>query len=246
MVLLSLLFSRLVSAGRSEAEIAFNLRRAAQLQAQADGLLYNVIFSLLGGPGGWTADDSLRRIRVTSGVAAVSVVNLAGRINPNSAPAALLDALLHRVGADATTADTVSEAMVDWRSPDAQGRFEAPDYAAAGLSYSPPGSPFQSIGEIGLVLGMTPALLASLAPHLSIYNGDNPDPRFADPVVMQAMRDAGMGTASSPSARPLRDVTINVVIHGTDGAEASRSADVLLRTSARTTGFEVLSWSTLR
>jgi hypothetical protein len=79
MVLLSLLFSRLVSAGRSEAEIAFNLRRAAQLQAQADGLLYNAVFGLLGGPGGWTADGSPRRIRVTGGVATVSIVNLAGR-----------------------------------------------------------------------------------------------------------------------------------------------------------------------
>ncbi len=246
MVLLSLLFSRLVSAGRSEAEIAFNLRRAAELQAQADGLLYNVIFGLLGGPGGWTADNSLRRIRLAGGVAAVSIVNLAGRINPNSASAALLDGLLHRVGADATTADTVSEAMVDWRSPDAQGRFEAPEYAAAGLSYSPPGSPFQSIGEIGLVLGMTPALLASLAPHLSLYNGDNPDPRFADPVVMQALRDAGIGPASARPVGPLRDVAINIVIQGADGAEASRSADVLLKTSARATGFEILTWNTLR
>ncbi len=246
MVLLSLLFSRLVSAGRSEAEIAFNLRRAAQLQAQADGLLYNVIFRLLGGPGGWAADGRPHPVRLGSGVAAVSVVNLAGRINPNSASAALLDALLHRVGADATTADNVSEAMVDWRSPDAQGRFEAPQYAAAGLSYSPPGSPFQSIGEIGLVLGMTPALLADLAPHLSLYNADNPDPRFADPVVIKAMKDVGMGTVSAGSASPLRDVAINVVIRGADGAEASRSADVLLKTSTSTTGYEILSWQTFR
>jgi general secretion pathway protein K len=246
MVLLSLLFSRLVSAGRSEAEIAFNLRRAAQLQAQADGLLYNVIFGLLGGPGGWAADGRPHQVRLAHGAAAVSVVNLAGRINPNSASAALLDALLHRVGADATTAATVSEAMVDWRSPDAQGRFEAPQYAAAGLSYSPPGSPFQSIGEIGLVLGMTPALLASLAPHLSLYNADNPDPRFADPVVIQALKDAGMGAVSSGGARPLRNVAINVVIRSGDGAEASRSADVLLRTSATTTGYEILSWQTAR
>jgi general secretion pathway protein K len=246
MVLLSLLFSRLVSAGRSEAEIAFNLRRAAQLQAQADGLLNNVIFGLLGGPGGWAADGRPHPVRLGSGVAAVSVVNLAGRINPNSAPAALLDALLHRAGADATTADTVSEAMVDWRSPDAQGRFEAPQYAAAGLSYAPPGSPFQSIGEIGLVLGMTPALLASLAPDLSLYNTDNPDPRFADTVVMRALKDAGMGAAPSGTARPLRDVAINVVIRGADGAEASRSADVLFKTSAAATGFEILTWQTLR
>jgi general secretion pathway protein K len=246
MVLLALLFSRLVSAGRSEAEIAFNLRHAAQLQAQADGVLYDVIFGLLGGPGGWTADGSLRRIRLIGGVASVSVANLAGRVDPNSASAALLDALLHRVGADAPTADAVSKAMVDWRSPDAAGRVEAPHYAAAGLSYAPPGSPFQSIGEIGLVLGMTPALLTRLAPHLSLYIEDDPDPRYADPVVMQALKDAGMGAVSSATPHPPHNVTIDVVIRGSDGAEASRSADVLLNASATAAGFEILTWRTGR
>jgi general secretion pathway protein K len=246
MVLLSLLFSRLVSAGRSEAEIAFNLRRAAELQAQADGVLYTVIFGLLGGPGPWRADGAVRRLRLPAAVASVSVVNLAGRINPNAAPPALLEALLHAVGADATTARNVSQAIADWRSPDVQGPFEAPQYRAAGLSYLPAGSPFQSLDEIGLVLGMTPELLADLAPHLSLYNADNPDPRFADAVVRQALKDAGMAVTVSSTPPPLRDVAIDVVMRGADGAEATRSADVVLKTSSTATGFAILTWRTVR
>jgi general secretion pathway protein K len=242
MVLLSLFFARLVSAGRSEAEIAFNLRAAAQRQAQADGILYSVIFSLLGPtPGPWRADGAVHRIRLPAAIASVSIENLDGRINPNSASPALLDALLSRLGADAMTARNVSQAIADWRSPDAQGVFEAPQYLGAGLSYTPAGSPFQSIGELGLVLGMTPDLLAKLAPHVSLYNGDNPNPLDADPVVRHALHDIGMAT-SSRGTHPLRSVAINVVIAGIDGTEASRRADVQLRTSSSSTGYQILTW----
>jgi general secretion pathway protein K len=246
MVLLSLLFSRLVSAGRSEAEIAFNLRAAAQRQAQADGILYSVIFGLLGPPAGhWPADGAVHRMRLPMAAATVSIENLDGRINPNTASPALLEALLARLGADALTARNVAEAIADWRSSDAQGSFEAPQYLGAGLAYTPAGSPFQSIAELGLVLGMTPDLLARITPHLSLYNGDNPNPDDADPVVRKALRDAGMVGASG-STHPLRAVAINVVIAGTDGAEASRRADVQLKTSSSATGFQILTWQTDR
>lgn len=245
MVLLSLLFARLVSAGRGEVEIAFNLRHAAELQAQADGLLENVVFGLLGGSNRqWSADGRVHRVRLKGATAAVSVVNLAGRINPNIASPLLLYALLHAVGADATTARDVAEAIVDWRSPDAQGRYEAPQYLAAGLSYRPAGSPFQSIAELGLVLGMTPNLLERLAPHLSLYNANTPDPRFADSIVRQALKDTGTEGAG-PGDQPLRDVAVNVVIHDADGTEASRVADVELNTSNMATGYKILTWQTL-
>jgi general secretion pathway protein K len=230
MVLLSLLFARLVSAGRSEADIAFNLRAAAQRQAQADGVLYGVIFSLLGPPGGqWRADGAVHRLRLPAAIARVSIENLDGRVNPNAASPALL------------VARAVSQAITDWRSPDAQGSFEAPQYLAAGLPYTPPGSAFQSIGELSLVLGVTPDLLAKLAPHLSLYNGDNPNPEDADPVVRHALRD--VGTVATPAARhAIRSVAIDVVVSGADGTEASRGADVELQTSSSPTGFKILTW----
>ena len=192
MVMLSLLFTRLVSAGRGESEIAFNLRAAAQRQAEADGALYSVIFSLLGPPAShWPADGAVHHIRLPAAIESVSIANLDGRINPNLASPALLDALLSRLGTDATTARHVSQAIADWRSPDAQGDFKAPQYLAAGLPYTPAGSPFQSIGELSLVLGMTPGLLARLAPYLSLYNEDNPNPADADPILRKALHDVG-------------------------------------------------------
>ena len=244
MVMLSLLFTRLVSAGRGESEIAFNLRAAAQRQAEADGALYSVIFSLLGPPAShWPADGAVHHIRLPAAIESVSIANLDGRINPNLASPALLDALLSRLGTDATTARHVSQAIADWRSPDAQGDFKAPQYLAAGLPYTPAGSPFQSIGELSLVLGMTPGLLARLAPYLSLYNEDNPNPADADPILRKALHDVGSAVPSG-AARPLRAVAIDVVIEGADGTAASRRADVALKTSSSAMGFQVLTWQT--
>ena len=49
-------------------------------------------------------------------------------------------------------------------------------YQAAGLPYGPANRPFDSLDELGLVLGMTPTLLARMRPFLSVYQeGDTPD-----------------------------------------------------------------------
>ena len=246
MVLLALLFSRLVSAGRTEAEIAFNLRSAAQAQAEADGFLYSVIFGLLDpSDHHLQANGDVHRVRFSGAIGMFSIANLDGRINPNTASFALLNALLKRLGADAVTARSVAQAILDWRSPNVQGASEAPQYLAAGLSYAPAGSPFQSLAELGLVLGMPPELLTKLVPLLSLYNEGNPNLDDADPVVRQALKDVGMA-ATSGAAHSLTAVAINVVIVGAGGVQAWRRADVQLGTSSSETGFQILTWENRR
>ncbi|MCB8883164.1 general secretion pathway protein GspK [Acidisoma cellulosilytica] len=244
LVLLTLIFTRLVSAGRTETEVAFNLRAAAQMQTEADGLVYSTIFSLLGPAASqWKADGTIHRVSLSNGSAEIAIVDLGGRVNPNTASAPLLTALLHQVGADVVTADAVGEAISDWRSPDAQGRFEAPQYHDAGLPYIPPGAPFNSLTEVNLVLGMTPALFSRLAPHLSIYNRDNTDPAIADPAVRAALKQVGIDIDAAQTKRPLRDVFITTKIVSKDGKIAIRQANVELQTSSSGLPFKVLTWA---
>jgi general secretion pathway protein K len=89
----------------------------------------------------------------------------------------------------------------------------------------PPGQPFESLDEIGLVLGVTPALLACLRPRLSLYRDTDPDPNAVDPAVRRALTE----TLGSPP--PITDaavdesvVTISVVATGREGARAVRQA----------------------
>jgi general secretion pathway protein K len=61
------------------------------------------------------------------------------------------------------------------------------EYRAAGLAYGPPGVRFTELGQLSDVLGMTPALLVALKPHLSLYQQSDPAMAAADPVVRQAI-----------------------------------------------------------
>ncbi|MDR3535940.1 MAG: hypothetical protein P4L71_05530, partial [Acetobacteraceae bacterium] len=53
LVLLSLILTQLLSAGRSEAQLAGNLRNAAMAEAIADGAVREAVFHLLGGTPAW-------------------------------------------------------------------------------------------------------------------------------------------------------------------------------------------------
>ena len=191
MVLLTLLVTQLVSAGRSETEIAGNLRRSAILQAAADGGVQAGIFNALARR--WAADDAPHAIRVGGAVVTVRVMDLAGRINPNYAPQPLMQALLRELGLDQQRAAAVAAAMADWRTRTTvprQGGAKTPQYRAAGLDWGPAGRPFESIDEIGLVLGMTPDLLARLRPFLSIYKEGDVQRNIASPLTTEALDDA--------------------------------------------------------
>ena len=108
-VLLTLLVTQIEQAGQSESRLALNLRRAAALQAEADGAIAIGAFHLISGtPSAWTVDGQVRDVRVADDGFTNSVVlrieDEAGKVDLNTAPAPLLQALLTTVGADPTSA----------------------------------------------------------------------------------------------------------------------------------------------
>jgi general secretion pathway protein K len=118
LVLLALVITRLTSAGRSEAQLTFNLRNAAMARAAADGGFYEAVFHLIDSSGGrWTADGTDHSLRVGGSRVDVYIASEAGKINPNSAQPQLMAALLHQLGADTRTAAAIAGAMADWRFP---------------------------------------------------------------------------------------------------------------------------------
>jgi general secretion pathway protein K len=75
----------------------------------------------------------------------------------------------------------------DWRDPDnlsqPVGGAEDPAYASAGLAWGAKDAPFDSVAELAQVLGMRPALVASAAPHLTVYSGNAaPNANIASPA----------------------------------------------------------------
>jgi general secretion pathway protein K len=169
-----------------------------------------------------------------------------GKVNPNLATPRLLEALLLQLGTDPRMAASLAAAILDWRTAGLRprpGGAKEPQYRAAGRDYAPPGRPFESLEELGLVLGMTPALLARLSPFVSIYQDGEPDPRLAHPVVLQAMRTA-LGAEEDRQANtdavPVVTITATALLPG--GARFTRQAQVRLGPGGRGRGWQVLTW----
>jgi len=119
---------------------------------------------------------------------------------------------------------------------------KASQYQAAGLNYGPPGAPFESLSELGDVLGMTPALLQALAPHLTLYSDGDPEPALADPVVRAALRNLGASaTASEAEARVVR---ITATAQRPNAASVTRRAIIQIGPSPNRRGWRVLMWGT--
>ena len=230
--LLSLLISQLAGSGRQALRLAGNMRNHAALQAVADGAVQEAGFHVAAaGTAHWRADGTLHELREDGARIGVRVTNEAGRVSPSLASLDLLAAMVHQCGLDTPQSVAVASAIVAWRFPSAQTNYGTDAYVRAHRAYAPPGQPFESLDELSLVLGMTPALLACLSPHLSLYVQSDPDPDAADPFVLRALTQV-IGAPPPQSNAPVDEslVRIGVVATGPDGARASRQA--ILRMTA--------------
>ena len=140
-------------------------------------------------------------------------------------------------------AGQVAAAIFDWRTPGQRaspGGAKAAEYRAAGRDVVPTGRPFESLDELGAVLGMTPALLAALRPSLSIYNEAGLDVRYAPPAVVLALADIGMEFDPPTEAR--QAVTIVATAGLAEGARFRRQAVVRILGIADEHPWQILAW----
>ena len=189
MALLALLGSTITAAGRSETKIAANLVAGANAQAAADAAVAVVAFHLLDATDAhWDPGGPPRTLDIGDSRVSVTMVDQRNRVDPNDAPAGLMAALLRQVGVPGGQADSIGNAITDWRVANDTGLAAA--YAAGNRQYGPPHEPFESLDELRLVLGMTPDILARLLPHISLYIEQTPAVSQADPQVQAAIADA--------------------------------------------------------
>ena len=247
LVVISLIVVHLTAAGRTELRIAGNLAANAAAQAAADGAIYQAIFNLLNPDpdARWPLDGAAHELQVGDSQVTVRLDNEAARINPNLASPALLRALLEAVGSSSEKATAVTTAIGQWIRTRRGAQLLSGsdlDYQAAGLTYGPPGEPFESIDELGRVLGMTPDLLAALRPHLTLFGPAIPDVSGGDPVVAAALgevlRITSAGAAPSTNVLTAR---ISAAAQGPGNAVASRRAIVNVGPNVPH-GYVMLTW----
>jgi general secretion pathway protein K len=187
LVLLALVASHMTILGDRQAKTAHNLVVGAEVEAAADGAVYDAVFRLASGA--MTGNALVYQSSVGGLPVSLKVTNEGLKLNPNTAKLDKLSALLEEAGGlNAGQASFLARNILDWRGDGNDKAHTAAiraTYLAAGKNYAPPHEPFRSLDELGDVLGMTPALLARLKPHLSLYAPNGP-PLPAQVVAIEA------------------------------------------------------------
>lgn len=87
----------------------------------------------------------------------------------------------------------IGDAVADWVDPDGDPRpdgAEAPYYQALPAPYLPRNGRFETFGELGLVRGLSPALVQGLSPYATVYGADWAiDINTAPAQVLMAIHD---------------------------------------------------------
>jgi general secretion pathway protein K len=100
LVLIAFIVAHLTAAGRTETRIAGNLVANAVAQAAADGAVFTALFNLSNAQPEqrWAMDGSVRELVVGGSRVNLRVEDEAWWINPNTASAELVEALLRSIG----------------------------------------------------------------------------------------------------------------------------------------------------
>lgn len=195
----------------------------------------------------------------------IAVQDEDGRIDLNAADGSLIIQLLQSAGLERDDAEVLSDRIQNWRTKDTgltrlKGGGDE-QYGMAGLFYRPRHAPFQSVDELKLVLGMTPALFAKIKPALTVYShhpaiDTATAPRAAllayypdQPDRVKAILDAREGTApdGSESVAPQSgdalagrayDITVDVAM----GQSTVRREAVVLLTKDKNRPYLTLAW----
>src|SRR6266851_2039855 len=250
LVLIGFIVVHLTTSGRTEIRIAGNLVANAVAQAAADGAIFEAIFNLSDPRPDqrWPLDGRARQLAIGNSQVIVRLEDEASWINPSSASPMLLEALLRVTGSDPESARRLAVAISEWVGSATSSRPQnalVAEYRAAGLDYGPPGGPIEGLDELDRVLGMTPATLAAIRPHLTLFGPQEPNPATVDPIVAAALALLPQG---GPAALPanqvpqdLLTVRITALAAGPGNARVIRFAVVRTGTTLQR-GYTVLAW----
>jgi general secretion pathway protein K len=206
----------------------------------------------------WIGDGRLYTMRYGDAEVRIRAVDETGKVDLNSASPQVLQGQFRAAGLPAGDAQALAAHVVAWRTRSAfEGvASDAPEYAAAGRRYAPRHGPFASIEELQMVLGMTPALYRTLAPHLTLWSGQaSPDPNVATALALAAipgMTAARMQEITAARQRNVDDPALSVglgVTHSVrsqatlaDGTRAVLRATIRWQAGRNGQPYAVLRW----
>src|ERR1051326_3986561 len=204
-LLLAVLVSSLLLEARTSRTVAATGAEHLRARLILDGAINRAIMALLDArdPLRLPLDGAVQSIQLFGHKVALRSESEAGKVNLNAAPPGLLAALFAGQGVPPAEAGLLAARVATWRAPSlGMARSEAiAAYQDAGRRYGPRFAPFRSLGELRLVLGMTDALQAAVAPLTTVWSGDGSvDRSVAGEALLRVLETTGDGLAASQRA----------------------------------------------
>ena len=161
-----------------------------------------------------------------------------------------MQALFGVLGADKSTAAAAAAAINEWhnQSPanDGDAAIGVP-YSSEGRLWGPPGQDFQTLDELKLVRGVTPALYQASLPYLTLALEQGPWLNLAGPIVLAAVdrakRDANV-TVEAPD--PRGPIVLRITAEAKGPNHTAFTRHVLMRFDGALSGpawkYRILAW----
>jgi general secretion pathway protein K len=247
LALLSIVAVTLTLEARTDTRIARNTVEKAIAMAAADAGVQHAILRLkqtIRNPG-FDGGGSAYVWRFGGCTVHIFIRDEASKIDLNKAPEPLLTALFMSTGVDPGRAQSLADAIADFRDADnfrKPGGAEAADYRSAGLT-APKNAPFESVEELEQVLGMTASIYRRIAPDLSVHAITSILPTTADRRLVAIVRRAGFEPVSL-QASPRAAFSIKATARSANGGIFVRHAIVqlVIPTTGAYISPLVLSW----
>lgn len=197
----------------------------------------------------WLDVDSLYsgQIKVDSTIVDVRAQDLGTKININTMTEAELHTFFTFVLRDATVADALSEAMLDWRDADDLPRprgAEKDNYIKASRLALPQNGPFREVEDLLDVIGMTPEIYATVSPYMTTRGNGFINLNTAPAAVLRVlpgMTDVIVANIEQLRSAGRRITSVAQVMQATQRgrpqspAQAAATSAATQRLSARTT-----------
>lgn len=193
---LTIIASTVAFQSRSSLQMTKNRIDTLEVKQAAEGAILLTVADLINAPENFGAltHGGVGRFMVADVEVEIRLYDESGKIDLNTAPAPILQALLIELGVDESTSVSIANAILDWRDQDDLVRVngaEDAQYFAAGLSYGTKDEDFQRIEELSLVYGVSPQLYVALGPYVTVYTQDfGVNLTVAAPLVRRAVTNA--------------------------------------------------------
>ncbi len=170
-----------------------------------------------------------------------------GKVDLNTADASILDSLFLMAGLDQEEASDFKDRLLDWRDRNELTHLngaEASEYASVGRHYAPRNAPFETTDEISQILGVNDALMACLAPSLTVHSGRKTANALTATALtrhaLQSLQQQLDGNDSRPAASAQKN-TVSRVFEISVEAGFARATTIIKVTGNKETPYWLMS-----